>query len=308
MKKYKNGIDFVIVSYLPKGVEYCKLLVKSIHKYFEGVSYGINIVVNYTNKEDDIRVHKEIFDNDELVSILEGVDQTESQQLSPEGSLHHHGSDRFGKIDNNKTCLGSYYGVWGTNIGIKNGNRAYVCVLDADAIFLNRCHDELVDLAEKYSFIGNRWDPGNLHHADNTIPELGVVKLMLGFSKREFYDDILSEKYVEKGIWSDEPWNVDYRDVGGNLTWYAQEKDLEICVLDNSHWDTEEIRNAFGANWEDVKDWNRSSSGHLLNLPYGEQAWIGDKPIFYHQTRGGYRRAAQLPDWVNACEKYLEEN
>ena len=119
MKKYKNGIDFVIVSYLPKGVEYCKLLVKSIHKYFEGVSYGINIVVNYTDKEDDIRVHKEIFDNDELVSILEGVDQTESQQLSSEGSLHHHGSDRFGKIDNNKTCLGSYYGVWGTNIGIK---------------------------------------------------------------------------------------------------------------------------------------------------------------------------------------------
>ena len=26
MKKYKNGIDFVIVSYIPKGVEYCKLL------------------------------------------------------------------------------------------------------------------------------------------------------------------------------------------------------------------------------------------------------------------------------------------
>lgn len=306
MKKHDDGIDFIIVSYIPKGIEYCKLLIKSIHKFFDDVSYTISIVVNYTDRDNDIKIHKEFFKDDPTINILEGVDQSSSQKVQADGAITHPGTEQYGKLDNNKCCLGSYYGAWGTNIGIKNGNRKYVCVLDADSIFLNKCSDELMELSEKYSFIGNRWDPGNQHDARNNVRELGVVKHMLGFSKRKFYDDILAEKYVERDIWSAEPWNVDYRDVSGNLTWYAQEKGLDFCVLDNSHWDKPAIRMRYRIEWADIERWNRSFLENILDFPYGEQVWIGDKPIFYHQTRGGLRVGDHLQNWIDTCEEYLE--
>ena len=305
MKKYDEGIDFVVVSYLPKGIEYCKLVTRSIHKFFDDVDYTINVVVNYTDKDKDIETHRNIFEGDTRIKILEGVNQTEAQQISPQGSLGYPNSDRIGKIDKNKTCLGSYYGCWGTNVGIKNGNRKYVCVVDADAIFLNKCSKELIDLAEKYAFIGSRWDPGNIYRTDT---ELGFVTLQLGFAKRKFYDDILKEKYVEKDIWTAEPWSVDYRDTGGNLTWYVKEKGLEFHILDNSHWDRQMLRDAYNIKYEDIERWNRSFSDNIIDLPYGEQAWVGNKPIFYHQTRGGLRVNNQLPIWISTCERYFDKN
>ena len=47
-------------------------------------------------------------------------------------------------------------------------------------------------------------------------------------------------------------------------------------------------------------------SKHLLDIPYGEQAWINDTPVFFHATRGGYRNHQALERWVKETKKYLD--
>ena len=52
-----------------------------------------------------------------------------------------------------------------------------------------------------------------------------------------------------------------------------------------------------------------SSSKHLLDIPYGEQAWLkGDKkPFFFHQTRGAWRPSDKMDEWMREAGKYLKE-
>lgn len=288
---HKEGVDFVIVSYCKH--DYVRLCVESIKKFVD-VPYTIHVVVNYLEKEKEMNLHKEMFANFDDVNVLEGCDQSETLDKSRLPRFVQL-VDRIGKIDNCKVASGSYYGTWATNIGIKNGNRKYVCVLDQDAIFLDSCINELMDETEKYMFISNRWDPGSIFtNISSNDWEDGVARIMLCFSKRELYDDMESENYVEKGIWSDSPWNCDYRDNAGNLTWYAKQKNKEILILENSYRDNFREDNGL---WKE----------HVLNIAddYTEQAWLNGRPIFFHHGRGGFRYGMD-PKWTNEVEKYLE--
>ena len=199
-------------------------------------------------------------------------------------------------IDNNSKALASYYGCWGANIGIGKGNRKYVCIIDQDTIFLNKCADELIELLEKYCFVGNRWDPGTLFRecTDDTSSEKGMARGILTAAKREFLDEMDSRNYVERGIWRTSPISVDYRDDYGNLTWYAQRKNKEFMVLPNT----------------EVSKWHVSPETHVLPIQEldNEQCFINNKPIFFHLGRGGLKHGnGRLERWVDMTNEYFNK-
>ena len=173
-----------------------------------------------------------------------------------------------------------------------------MCVLDQDTVFLNSHATELLKLLDEYTLIGNRWCPGEIFakpiragKCDGSWED-GLIRPMLMLCKRELYDEIESENYVEKGIWKSSPWNCDYRDMAGNMTWYLKEKGYNWHILKNSFRDRFRKDNGL---WKE----------HLLDIPYGEQCWLDDIPIFFHATRGGYRGNAALKRWVTEVEKYF---
>ena len=306
MIEYKDGIDFVLVSYTKP--EYAKQCIKSINLFFKDVPKNIYVVCNYIDKDKEMSVLKEILDDD--VITLEGVDQKDTARITPISFVHT--ITRKGKLDGNITGMGSYYGAWATNIGIDEGSRKYVCILDHDSVFLNECSKELMELLEEYCFISNRWDPGTLFRELPTHErksELGMARPMLFFSKRKFYDDIAAEKYVEKDIWTTSPFNVDWRDNGGNLTWYAQQKNKDFLILPNSYW-VEAKKNRYGVKDSDVEKWHKSKDGHILPLRDldNEQCWIDDKPIHFHHGRGGYRGGVvRIQEWIDVTNNYFKE-
>ena len=53
--------------------------------------------------------------------------------------------------------------------------------------------------------------------------------------------------------------------------------------------------------------WNSSlKEKHLLKLRGGQQAFIGDKPFFYHYGRGSTRGDEHYGEWVTEVAKYLK--
>jgi hypothetical protein len=283
--------DFIIVAY--NKPDYTRLCVKSIKKFWT-LPHNIYIVVNYLDKKKEINYFNNLYSSDKNITILEGIDQSSTTIHGKKGEFTQKYIDRPGYVDGCKIASGSWYGAWATNIGIKFGKGKYVCVLDQDTIFLHKNITKLIQLSEEYSFIGNRWCPGSVfsYLGVNKYKE-GMVRPMLSFAKREFYDNIEKEKYVEKKIWRSSPWNCDYRDMAGNLTWYAEQKGLKYLVLKNSYRDRFRKDNGL---------WKQ----HLLDIPYGEQAWINDTPVFFHATRGGYRNHQALERWVKEAKKYLD--
>jgi hypothetical protein len=303
MKQYEKGIDFVIISYtLPELVKQC---VRSIDLYFKKIPKTIHIVCNYLDYEKEVSALNEMFTED-YIKIHKGIDQSESAVISDNSFSHN--KTKIGKLDNNKTAMGSYYGAWATNIGIDAGNREHVCIVDQDSIFLDTCAKDLIKLSEQYCFISNRWDPGTLFkEANDREPHLGMARPMMFFSKRKFYDDIASEAYVEKGIWSSSPFNVDWRDNCGNLTWYAQQKNKEFLILPNTYW-CESRRKRYNINEADTKEWHRSKDDHILPLKNmdNEQCWIDDKPIHFHLGRGGHNsNSNRIEDWIQITNSYF---
>ena len=148
-------------------------------------------------------------------------------------------------------------------------------------------------LADEYCFISNRYCPKEVfQHAESGS---GIARDNLFFAKRSFFDMMEDEKYVEREIWSYSPRNCDYRDMSGNFTWYAEQKDLKFLILKNSYRDRYRPDNEL---WKE----------HVLNIThmYSEQAWINETPIFFHHGRGGYRRIDTLPKWIEEAEKYLD--
>jgi hypothetical protein len=287
--------DFVIVSY--NKIDYARLCVESIDRYWKGIDYTIYVVVNYVDEESEMKLHYDLFKYNKNVVIIKGEDQSSTTQVGPNGEFTQT-VDRVGYVDGCKIASGSWYGAWATNIGIKSGKGKYVCVLDQDTIFLDSYATKLIELADQFAFVGNRWCPGSVFETpickgtcDGTWDD-GMVRPMLSFAKREFYDNIEKEKYVEKKIWRSSPWNCDYRDMAGNLTWHAKQKGLKYLVLKNSYRDRFRKDNGL---------WKQ----HLLDIPYGEQAWINDTPVFFHATRGGYRNNQALERWVKEAKKHL---
>lgn len=291
----KNGVDFVIVSY--NKIDYARLCVESINRYWKNIDHTIYVVVNYVDEEKEMNQHIDLFKDNKNVIILKGEDQSATVQIGPNGEFRQT-VDRVGYVDGCEIASGSWYGAWATNKGIKAGNRKYVCVLDQDTVFLDEYSNKLMELAEQYAFIGNRWCPGKVFEkpirkgtCDGSWED-GMVRPMLFFCKRDLYNDIEQEHYDELDIWRSSPWNCDYRDMAGNMTWYAKQKGLQWLVLQNSYRDRFRIDNGL---WKE----------HLLNIPYGEQAWIDSTPIFFHATRGGYRNNDALTLWVNEVENYF---
>ena len=278
---YRDGIDFVIISYSKQ--DFVRLCVESISKYIGNVEHTINIVVNYLDKDKEIELHKNLFKHNPNVKIIEGIDQSETTNVTSDG--------RFlqtkvwkGKIDDCEVASGSKYAELGNNIGIKSGNRKYVCILDQDTLLLNSCWDKLISYAEKYFFISNRWDPGHIFSkCKNPLPELGMARAIFWFSKRSIFED--NDLYP----------NCDYRDAWGNITYFAQQNNKEFFILKNSYRDRFRPDNGL---WKD----------HSLDIshPYSEQAWIEDIPLVFHYGRGGYRKGHDLEEWITKAEKYLE--
>ena len=120
---HKEGIDFVIVSYCKH--DYVRLCVESIKKFVD-IPYTIHVVVNYLEKEKEMNLHKEMFKDSENIHVLEGCDQSQTLDISRLPRFVQL-KNRVGLIDNCVVASGSYYGTWATNIGIRNGNRKYVC-------------------------------------------------------------------------------------------------------------------------------------------------------------------------------------
>ena len=79
MNHFKDGIDFIIVSYYKP--EYIKLLVKSIKKYVN-YFYKITIICNeQPHKKEYIDLVK-TYENDDDVNIIEGTKQVSFTEAS----------------------------------------------------------------------------------------------------------------------------------------------------------------------------------------------------------------------------------
>ena len=280
---YKNGIDFVIISYCKQ--DYVRLCVESITKFVKDTEHTIYVIVNYLNKDAELELHRNMFKNNPNVVIVEGIDQSETTVIGNEGEFLQT-KLWTGAIDGCKVASGSKYAELANTIGIKQGNREHVCILDQDTILLDYCFDELMKLSEEYFFISNRWDPGNIFaNCKNPSPELGMARAIMWFSKRSIFED--NNLYP----------TCDYRDAWGNITYFAQNNDLEFLVMENSYRDRFRADNGL---WKE----------HVLNIDhiYSEQAWLNDKPIFFHHGRGGYRKSDNLQEWIDEAEKYLAKN
>ena len=294
MKMYKDGIDFVIISHCKP--DYVKTAVRSIHKYVNDVEYDIYIVNNYIDEDKERKELEEIFDGDDTITILKGADQSETTRIGDNGTFRQIGSVIFkGKIDGCEVASGSKYGEIGYAIGMKVGKRKYVCCMDNDAIFLNEWTSDIIPMLEKSLVVSNRWDPGHLFsEASNNKPELGMARPMFWLMKRELMEK--HELYP----------NCDYRDIWGNLTYFAQQNGYDFYICKNSYWNQKQRRN-YGMDLEYVSEWHISNKEHVIDIYDAEQAWINDKPFLFHQTRGAYRPQSFLTEWLEKTNKYLNE-
>ncbi len=291
---YREGIDFVIISHCKPG--YAKMAVKSIHKYVNGIDYGIYIVNNYVDEDKERKELEDIFEGDDKITIIKGADQSETSIIGRNGTFRQNGNIVFkGKIDGCEVAFGSKYGELGYAVGMKAGKRKYVCCMDQDAIFLNEWVDDIVPMLEKYLFISNRWDPGTLFkEAKNPNPKLGMARPMFWLMKRNMME--------EHNLYP----NCDYRDIWGNITYFAQQNDYDFYICKNSYWDKNK-RIAYKIHKRYVSDWHMSSKEHVIDIVDVEQAWINDKPFFLHQTRGAYKPESALVEWLEKTNRYLNE-
>jgi|TARA_B100001964_G_scaffold244265_1_gene325038 hypothetical protein len=291
---YDSGIDFVCISHCKPA--YTELLVKSIHKYVSDVDYTIYIVNNYIDLEKERKELNEIFGDDDKVVVLDGVNQSATTHVGGDGTFRQGGMEWIGWMDGCHVVAGSKYGEWGYAVGLTAGSRQYICALDNDAIFLTKWGHPVLELAEKYFFISNRWDPGTLFkEAKDHEPQLGMARPMFWLMKRHNME--------RHNMYPD----CSYRDLWGNITLYAQAVNEKFLILQNSYW-TERMRKKYGIGKKETESFHVSPKEHVVNIPYGEQAWLVDKPFFFHQTRGAYRGNDKLEEWLREAGKYLEEN
>jgi len=334
-KKYKPGVDFIIPAYDIRTFDYIKVCVASIQKYWNKIPYTIHVVVNYEIEEEvdqyrnyfkhyyskdlqDILPYTElnekmmfdIQDPNQCIKVVKGVDQSGSVKVSGKGGITQQVGTTApgfpigvtnGLIDNNGVAAGSWYGAFAFNEALKGCDREYVCAVHEDSIFTSENATSLLSILDKgyYKFISNRWCPGRVFKVGGNMEDDGMARCMVFLCKRELYDEIEAQDYVEKGIWTSSPWNCDFRDMTGNMTWYAKEKGYPFLILTNSF---EDIHRAPTY----LKD------QHLLKITESlhdtEQAWVDGIPIWFHHGRGGYRPTRCLEEWIRESTNYLKSN
>ena len=74
--------------------------------------------------------------------------------------------------------------------------------------------------------------------------------------------------------------NCDYRDIWGNLTYFAQQNGYDFYICKNSYWNQKQRRN-YGIDLEYVSEWHISNKEHVIDIYDAEQAWINDKPFLF---------------------------
>jgi|GEM_PF-2433309 hypothetical protein len=312
----EKGIDFIVSVYAKR--HYLRMLVDSIHKYVKNTPYTINIVnCWYDDESAGLKELNEMFGEDDKVRIIRGFDQSDTTILQNDGAIFQDTNKKIfkGKIDGNSKSASTYYNIKSFCKGLDETNREYTCMVDLDLIFLNEWVDELLPLLEKYVFISNRWDPGQIFwDAANPIPEKGIAKFMFFFSKRSLYTELMEYP------------SFDYRDNGGNLTYHAQQNGLPFLVLNNTYWNSNRRKNynvritqngLSAISYDHIKKWHVGGDNdeakinrehHLIDMVYGEQMYINDIPFAFHQNRGIRNTTSKNDDWVSKASEYLENN
>tara|TARA_R110002050_G_scaffold74150_3_gene159268 strand:- start:2721 stop:3527 length:807 start_codon:yes stop_codon:yes gene_type:complete len=263
MKQYRDGVDFVVIVFYR--YEYAQLLVESIKKYVKGIDYTVHIINNGKNKGDGngYDILCDLFENEPNVKIHKGVDQ------DPDSNSVHV-NDYICKIDGRGVAIGSYTQTQAMDIGVRAGDRKYICFQDADTIYLNEFIHELLPLLEDNFFVSHKWEPG-----------IEIAKDQCMFIKRESVEN--NYLYEKDDLYP----NIHYKDTCGTLTLYAKEKELPYVILKNSFND------------------RSLTHEHRLNLKNGEQSYINDRPFVYHFGRGSVRQDDLYHQWMKEASKYL---
>ena len=260
---YNSGIDFVVVIFYRFG--YAQLVVESIKKYVKDIPYTIHITNNGINEGDNsgYDILKDMFVDEPNVKVHKGVEQGIDSNKK-------HQSDHICKIDGRGVSIGSWAQTEAMNIGVREGDKEYICYLDGDVIFLNEWVDDILPKLDDNFFVTHAW---------RTDIDISVSQFTI-FKRKNIVENYLYEK-------DDLYPNIHYKDVTGTLSLYCKEKNLPLVVLKNSYN-------------------NRSlKSKHLLNLKNGEQAWVNGVPFFYHYGRGSVRKDNLYMVWVREAAKYL---
>ena len=303
--KHKGGIDFIINIYDKRF--YLKVVVDSIHKYVKGIDYKINIVNCWHGDEaPGLAELDEMFGDDEKVNIIQGFDQSKTTIVQSDGSVSQNPKHSVrGDIDGNSMAPGSLYTMPGIRKAMDATDNKYICILDADVIFLNEWVDKIIPLTEDNFFMANRWDPGTLFKkCKNPIAEKGIGKFMFFLMKRA--------NIVDNDIYP----SRHYRDVGGNITLYAQDNNLPFKILKNTYWNNTR-RGYYGIDYFLIQKWHVGGANsqehintehHLIDLVYGEQMYVDGTPFAFHQNRFIRNTTPKNDDWMIKATKYLEEN
>ena len=88
-------------------------------------------------------------------------------------------------------------------------------------------------------------------------------------------------------------------------------------ILKNTYWNKDKRRD-YGIDYSDIEKWHVgneqdnkqdiNSKYHLIDINYGEQMYVNDKPIAFHQGRFVRNLPGKGDEWITKSTKYLEEN
>ena len=247
---------------------YAEIVTESIKKYVKNIPYTINIINNGINYGDGNGY-------DTLVDMFKDEPSVKIHRGLEQAQDSNVGneSNYICKIDGRGVSIGSWAQAKAMKIGVKSTDKEYICYLDGDIIFLNEWVEDVLPLLEDNIFVSDKWRD-----------DLGTHCCQFTVVKRDFVEN--TYMYEEEDLYP----NIHFKDTAGMLGHYVVEKNESYVILKNSYN-------------------NRSlRSEHLLDLNNGEQAWINDKPFFYHYGRGATRDEETYEKWIKETKKYLEIN
>ena len=247
---------------------YAQTLTESIKKDVKNIPYTIHIVNNGINEGPDNGY-------DVLCNIFKNESNVKIHkglEQAIDSNVNNTNTYKC-KIDGRMVSIGSWAQAEAMTIATKNSEREYICYLDADTIFLNEWVDDIMPLMDDNIFVSDKWrtDLGT-HCCQFTLVKRQLIENEYLYEKDDLYP------------------NIFYKDTAGMLGYYAVQKNKSHVILKNSYND------------------RRLRNQHLLTLSHGEQAWINDKPIFYHYGRGSARADDLYLDWMREVAKYLNMN
>ena len=244
---------------------YAQILTESIKKYVKNIPYTINIVNNGINTGENSGLET-------LKNMFKDEPNVNIiagiEQTIDSNNLEPNTYEC--KHDGRKVSIGSYAKAEGMKKALLNSNREYVCYLDADTVFLGEWTDEVLSLLEENVFVSHKWREDIQMDGNNFC----IVK-------REVLDN--NHLYEEHDLYP----NLHWKDSNGMLSHWANTEELPYVILTNSHN-------------------NRSlKSQHTLNFSNGEQAWIDNRPVFFHHGRGSVRADKLYKEWIEITSNYL---